>query len=101
MRQEGEIDAVLVVQVACVGEVGGCIGRIARETTIILDPDRDFGVTQGCGYMGGGGLVDLDGLVGGGVIGGAGGHAEEILVCHALGKMRAGESWTVMGLSWL
>ena len=49
--------------------------------------------------MGGGGLVDLDGLVGGGVVGGAGGHAEEILVCHTWGKMRVGGVWTIMCLS--
>lgn len=36
--------------------------------------------------MGWGGRVDLYGLVGSGVVGGAGGHAEEVLVCHALGK---------------
>ena len=37
--------------------------------------------------MGWGRLVDLYGLVGGGVVGGAGGHAKEVLVCHALGKV--------------
>lgn len=77
------------------GEVWGCIGRVPRQTTIILNSDRDFGVTSGGGYVGWDRLVDLYSLVGGGVVGGAGGHAEEVLVCHASGKLRAGEDWTV------
>ena len=32
--------------------------------------------------MGGSGPIHLDDLVGGGIIGGAGGHAEEEFVCH-------------------
>lgn len=38
--------------------------------------------------MGWDGLVDLYNLLGGGVVGGTGCHAEEVLVCHALAKMR-------------
>ena len=51
--------------------------------------------------MGWSGLVDLYGLVGGVVVGGAGGHAEQISVCHALGKVSVNRDWTTMGLSCL
>ena len=49
--------------------------------------------------MGWGRLVDPYGLVGGGVVGGAGGHAKEVLVCHALGKVWVGGDGTTMCLS--
>ncbi len=78
---------------ACVGKVWGCSGGVARETAVVLDPDRDIGVTDSGGYVGWGGLVDLYDLVVGRVVGRASSHAEEVLVCHALGKLRVGGDW--------
>ena len=69
-------------------EVRGCTRRVARQTTVILDPDSNFGVTKVGRYVGRGRVVNLYGLVGCDVVGGAGGHAEEVLVRHALGNVR-------------
>lgn len=100
MWKECEGNTILIMKVKCVREVCRCSRRLARETSIVLDPDRDFGVTDGGGYVGWGGLVDLYGLVGGGVVGGTGGHAEEILVCHVRSKVGEQELATTW-LSWL
>ena len=56
-------------------------------TAIILYSDGDVGGAKGVVDFGWGGSIHLDDLVGGRVIGGAGGYAEKEFVCHC-GSLR-------------
>lgn len=56
--------------------------READHTAVVLNAHRNVGVAKGRGHRRWGGSIDEDGLVRGGVVGGAGGDAEEIFVCH-------------------
>lgn len=60
------------------------MGR-GERTAVVLDPDGDVGGAEGVADVGWSWFVDLDDLVGGGVVAGAGGYAEEVLVCHWVG----------------
>lgn len=51
-------------------------------TSIILDFDGDTGVAEGRADVAWCRRVNWDDLVGGGIVGGAGGDAEEVFVCH-------------------
>ncbi len=51
-------------------------------TAVVLDAHGDGGFAVGRGDVRGVGGVYVDELVGGGVVGGAGGDAEEVFVCH-------------------
>ena len=50
---------------------------------VILNMDRDIGVAGFIRYVCRGPSIDLNGLVGAGVIGGTCSHFEEVLVCHS------------------
>lgn len=52
------------------------------NTAVVLDAHGDGGFAVGRGDVRGVGGVYVDELVGGGVVGGAGGDAEEVFVCH-------------------
>ena len=55
-------------------------------TAVVLYSDVEVCCAVGRGYVRWGGRVFEDFLVGGGVIGRAGGDAEEVLVCHLLAE---------------
>ena len=50
---------------------------------VILNMDGEIGVAGFIRYVRRGPSVDLNGFVGGGVIGRTCGHFEEVLVCHS------------------
>lgn len=85
VRGKGEGDGVLVVEVGGVAEVGGCGGGVGGEAVVVLDADGDGGGAEGGGDAGWGGGVYVDEVVGGGVVAGAGGYAEDVFVCHCGG----------------
>lgn len=51
-------------------------------TAVVLDAHGDCGFADGGGDVRWVGGVDVDEVVGGRVVGGAGGYAEEVFVCH-------------------
>lgn len=57
-------------------------GEGGEATAVVLDAHGDCGGAVGGGDLCWVGGVYVDDLVGGGVVGGAGGDAQEVFVCH-------------------